>query len=179
MPTYIALLRGINVSGHKQVKMSLLQELFRNLGFEHVQTYIQSGNVIFNSPSSPVSTLAAKVKTVVQKEFGYSVPVLIIPAVDLERVLQNNPFLREKNIDPSKLFVTFLSQAPSKPSLVKLTSIKTGRDRFHSEGNLVYLHCPNGYGGSKLSNNTIEKTLNLEATTRNWKTVNELYRLSS
>lgn len=177
MPIYVALLRGINVSGHKSIKMEALRELLASLGFEDVQTYVQSGNVVFKTSNSSVPTIKAKVMAGIERKFGETVPTLIIPATNLRKIIQKNPFLNEKRIDDSKLHVTFLSQPPSELVLAKLSAIKTNDDSYHCIGDAVYLSCPHGYGGTKLSNNTIEKTLQVQATTRNWRTVRQLGRL--
>jgi len=175
---YVALLRGINVSGHKQVKMNQLRAVCIDIGFGNVRTYIQSGNVIFESAASSEKTLVGKVKSAILKEFGFSVPVLVFPASQLKRVLQQNPYLKEKGVDLSKLHVAFLSAVPSKTALANLANVKAGRDEFQCIDTLVYLHCPNGYGTTKLSNTAIEKAFGIEATTRNWKTVNQLYQMA-
>lgn len=167
------------MSGRNSIKMELLRELFNDLGYRNVQTYVQSGNVIFDSATSNETKISTKVKTGIQKKFGFSIPVLIVPTTSLKKIIQKNPFLKETDIDPTKLHVTFLSQMPSKLGLEKLQAIQAGVDQFRCMDNLIYLHCPNGYGRTKLSNNAIEKATGVEATTRNWKSINELHRIST
>ncbi len=172
--TYVALLRGINVSGHKIVKMEQLRAAFATLGFADAKTYIQSGNVVFKAPTQANQKLAKKIEEKVLLEFGFPVPVIVKTVEELTAAIENNPFANEKGIDPSRLHVTFLSQALEKNAQKMLNAIPAGPDRFSCSGENIYLHCPNGYGESKLSNSAFEKILSVKATTRNWNTVNRL-----
>jgi uncharacterized protein (DUF1697 family) len=178
MPVYISMLRGINVGPHNKIKMDRLRESFEALGFEQVKTYVQSGNVVFKTAKRSTSDLSKKIEERVLKDFGYSVPVISKTAEEMGKTIQNNPFLTMKGIDASKLHVTFLSQVPGQPALKKLDALVAGSDEFHYWGNEIYLYCPNGYGRTKLSNNALERVLGVRATTRNWRTVNNLYQIS-
>jgi uncharacterized protein (DUF1697 family) len=176
--TYIALLRGINVAGHKPVKMDQLRRAFEALGLEDVKTYVQSGNVVFNAPTQTSENLSRKIEEKIRRDFGIAVPVTVKTSVEVAGVIRNNPFLQEKGIDHSKLHVTFLSQAPQKAALKMLDAIAKTPDQFRCSGKEIYLYCPNGYGITKLSNNALEKALSVRATTRNWKTVTQLYEMT-
>ena len=174
MPTYIALLRGINVSGHKLIKMERLRAALEDLGFDDFRTYIQSGNIVFNATKQSADSLAKKIAGKIFDDFGFSVPVLIRTAAEMAAVVQENPFLMEAGIDESKLHVTFLSdQAPSSAEKT-LALLAAKSERFKICGREIYLCLPDGYGNTKLSNSAIEKKLSVQATTRNWKTVNVL-----
>jgi uncharacterized protein (DUF1697 family) len=177
MPTYIVLLRGINVGGHARVKMDALRELFEGLGFEGVKTYVQSGNVIFRSAKS-ASGLAKKIEDKMLSAFGIAVSVIVRTPEEVRSAIRNNPFLKQKDIDLSKLHVTFLSEAPEKAAWKRLDGLTSGRDQFRGSGREIYLYCPDGYGVSKLSNNAFEKLLSVRATTRNWNSVNKIYEMS-
>lgn len=179
MPTFIAMLRGINVSGHKSVKMERLRATFEALSFGNVRTYVQSGNVVFEGKGAPAA-IAAKIAVRIEKDFGFVVPVTVLTAEAIERVVAENPFLKEKGSDTTKLHVTFLSGPPAADGLKKLSALPAGPDRFSCRpaSTSVYLHCPEGYGNTKLSNVAIEKALALGATTRNWKTVTTLLRMA-
>ena len=179
MHTYIALLRGINVGGHKKIKMMDLQASFKELGFDKVRSYLQSGNIIFESSDSHCPSVIKKVKDKLLEDFGFSIPLLVKTPGDLNKIINNNPFLKKRGIDSAKLHVSFLSESPLNGALKELNDIETGKDIFHCLRTEIYLYCPDGYGRTKLSNNFLEKVLSVEATTRNWKTVNELYRISS
>ncbi len=174
---YIALLRGINVGGHKIVKMEALREAFVGMGFTDVATYVQSGNVVFQAAKIS-GDLAKKIEEMLHRRFGMAVPVIVRTAEEMGVVLKNNPFLKENGIDTGRLHVTFLSQPPQKMAAKGLDAIAAGPDRFHYCGQEIYLHCPNGFGGTKLSITTFEKLLAVGATTRNWNTVNKLWEMS-
>jgi uncharacterized protein (DUF1697 family) len=176
--THIAMLRGINVSGHKIVKMDRLRASFDALGFRNVRTYVQSGNVVFEAKVAAPAELPPKIAMRIARDFGFSVPVTVLTAAEMGRVVKENPFLKEQGIDLSKLHVTFLSDLPPGAGLKKLSAMPAGPDRFHCHRTSVYLHCPEGYGTTKLSNNAIEKALALGATTRNWKTVTTLHQMA-
>jgi len=178
MTAYISMLRGINVAGHKPVSMSELRELFEGLGCKRVRTYIQSGNVVFEAARQAPSNLSKQIEEKILSDFGFPVPVISKTAEEMGAAIRNNPFLREKGIDPLKLHVTFLSQAPTLGALKKLDALAAEPDRFRCSGREIYLHCPNGYGTTKLSNNALEKALSVTATTRNWRTVNKLYEMA-
>lgn len=176
--TYVALLRGINLGGHKIVKMDQLRKAFEDLGLGEVKTYIQSGNVVFNAPARDPVTLAKKIEEKIVRQFGFPVPVLVKTAAGVGDVIKNNPLVKEKDIDVSRLHVTFLSSAPEKSALKILDGIEATGDRFCCSGEAVYLYCPNGYHATKLGNNVLEKMLKVGTTTRNWKTVNQLYQMT-
>jgi uncharacterized protein (DUF1697 family) len=178
MPTYISMLRGINVSGQKIVKMELLRQTFEALGFEQVQSYVQSGNVIFKAARTSTTVLSKRIQKKILADFGFLVPVISKTSEDMGKVIKGNPFLKQTGIDVSRLHVSFLLQAPDEASLKKLSAIKSAPDQFRHSGDNVYLYCPNGYGNTKLSNNALERVLSLAATTRNWKTVTTLYQIS-
>jgi uncharacterized protein (DUF1697 family) len=176
--TYVCLLRGINVSGHKIIKMEQLRKSFGALGLGDVQTYVQSGNVVFKTPKQSSETLSNKIREKIARDFGFSVSVIIKSSEEVRRAIKNNPFLKQRGIDSSKLHVTFLSKAPEKDRLKALEALTAKPDQFRYSGTEVYLYCPGGYGRTKLSNNALERVLAVNATTRNWNTVNKLYEMS-
>ncbi len=178
MGIYIALLRGVNVSGQKKVQMKELAELFASLGFEKIITYIQSGNVVFNSKLKSGTAIAGMAEKGIKEKFGFNVPVHIIEKKELKGAISRNPFLNVKGVDQSKLHVTFLSEAPQKENLNKITSIDGGKDKIVIAGSYAFLYCPNGYGRTKYTNTVLERVLKVKATTRNWKTVNALFGLT-
>jgi len=176
MPTHIALLRGVNVGGNL-LKMERLRELCSQLDFHNVRTYVQSGNVIFESPGSPGQCLQ-RLKEKLAGETRLPVAVVLRTATDLRGILEGNLFLTRRGIDRAKLHVTFLGSAAPKTASQALAAIDAGDDEFHVAGKEIYLHCPNGYGITRLSNTRIEKLLSITATTRNWNTVNKLYEMA-
>ena len=176
--TYVALLRGINLGGHKIVKMDQLRKMFEEMGFAEVRTYIQSGNVVFNATARDPVSLAKKIEEKIVRQFGFPVAVVVKTAVEVGDVIKNNPLVKEKDIEVSKLHVTFLSSAPEKSVLKMLDGVDVEEDRFCCAGEAVYLYCPNGYHATKLGNNVLEKMLKVGTTTRNWRTANQLYQMT-
>jgi len=173
----ISMLRGINVSGQKTIRMPELKALVESLGFTQVTTYLQSGNVVFDCANGEVSTIAGSLEKAIERHFGFTVSVLMRDRDDFRRIIEGNPFLTGRNEDPERLHVTFLSALPSAVAVKDLeTSIDT-TDEYFLSGKEIYLFCPNGYGRTKLSNTFFEKKLKVAATTRNWKTVNALYAM--
>jgi uncharacterized protein (DUF1697 family) len=178
MEKFISILRGINVSGHRLINMKALQELYKNLGFTDIKTYIQSGNVVFQSKLSSPGSLEKQISQEILKVFGFEVPVLVIQRNDLMNISANNPFIQKGVQDITKLHVTFLSGEPEPGLTGKIDKEQYSPDEFEIQGKAVYLFCPGGYGNTKLSNTFFEKKLKLPATTRNWKTILELLKLS-
>ncbi len=171
---YIALLRGINISGQKLIEMKDLKESFENLKFRDVITYVQSGNVVFQAPGFKEVALVSKIEKMILKDFGFKVPVMVRSSHEIQEVFKTNPFLKKKDIDISRLYVTFTSQEPDKKPLKSLEKYITQNEEFKLIGREFFLHFPNSYGKTKLNNNIIEKVMSVSATTRNWNTVTQL-----
>ena len=173
------MLRGINVSGKKKIKMDDLRSLYEELSFENVVTYIQSGNVVFESTIKNTTSLKEKIETAIKVKYNFHVNVIIRTADELQKVINKNPFGQVDLANKGrKYLVTFLSATPSAKSISELQQYVTKPDKLVVYNNEVYLYIPNGYGKSKLSNTFIERKLGVEATTRNWKTIVKLYELS-
>jgi uncharacterized protein (DUF1697 family) len=177
MTTLLCMLRGINVSGQKKVPMAELREMFAGLKFANVRTYIQSGNVIFDSKETDEAALAKKISKKILSQFGFEVPVVIRTEKELSDTLKKNPFIKEKNIQEERLYITFLENEAVKELADKLKLPEGSTDRFVISGREIYLYCPGGYGETKLSNNFFESKLKVKATTRNWRTSNELLKM--
>lgn len=177
MPTYIALLRGINVSGKNKLPMAGLRALAETLDFQQPKTYIQSGNLIFHSEEEDQKLFAENLSKGIQEKFGFDVPVLILSQQELEDILKNNPFLIKEQDD--KLHVSLLAEEPSTANLKKLEGVDKGREEFVLKGKTLYLFMPDGYGRAKLTNNFLEGRLKVSVTTRNWKTMNMLAELAA
>jgi uncharacterized protein (DUF1697 family) len=177
METYIALLRGINVSGQKMIKMEELKKVLAELNFDSIRTYIQSGNIVFETEKTDSSHLEKKICEIIQKHFGFNVPVVIRSRPELEIIHKNNPFLGKRNEVADKLHVTFFPEEPDPDQWKKIEENSFLPDEFISSGKEVYLFCPDGYGRTKLTNQFFENKLKLTATTRNWKTIETLLKL--
>lgn len=179
MTTYIALLRGINVSGHNKIKMAELKQLFVNLGFNEVTTYIQSGNVIFQSEQIIISKIEQQIIEQIKQEFGHTINVLVLKKEDLSKIFISNPFLENKKIDIKSLYVTLLKDNYFVEGIKQLEPFLTNNEEFRIIDNCAYIYYPNGAGNSKLTTNLFEKKLKTTATARNWRTITKLVELSN
>ena len=179
METYISILRGINVGGKNKIKMNDLKELYEELKFKNIITYIQSGNIIFNSNQKAADqNIAKQIEKGISKKFNLDVAAVIRTINELKNIIKINPFLTMPGIDIEKLHVTFLEKVPGQIELDNTKKHDYTPDKFIIAGREVFLYCPGGYGKSKLSNNFFENKLKVKATTRNWKTVKKLVELA-
>ena len=176
----IAILRGINVGGKRRVLMADLKLLFENLGFFNIETYIQSGNVIFDTVSKLTNIeISDTIEKSILDKYGFIVPVIIRSVTELQQTINNNPFYQEKNTEITQLHLTFLKDKPLKENLLKIETYNSYKDEFFIAGKEVYVFCEEKYSQSKFTNNFFENKLKVSATTRNWKTVLKLLELSN
>lgn len=177
MPLYLALLRGINVSGKKLIKMEELRNYFEEAGFSRVKTYIQSGNVVFWSDIKDKRLLAKEIEALIEAKYSFDVSVFIIDKEGLEKAVDNNPFMdgrEEEEAGFRKLYVTFLSDKPAQERVELLLQAPIGKDLIEVVNDILYFKLESKASDSKLSNNLIESKLKLRATTRNWNTTLKL-----
>jgi len=167
---YIALLRGINVGGKNKLPMKQLAALFGSAGCTDVETYIQSGNVAFAASPSLAKSLPMGIATAINDAFGYNVPVVLRSAAELSRVVKANPFLNS-GADHKKLQVAFLADKPKAKQIASLDPNRSPSDEFQVQGSEIFMHCPNGLGKSKLTNQYFDRQLGTMSTIRNWRTV--------
>ena len=179
MARYISILRGINVGGNRKILMADLKSLFGKLGFSNVQTFIQSGNVIFEAEELKTSDLELRIQEVIAETFDFDIPVIVRSAEEMAESIANNPFWKEKDPDIDRLHLTFLKELPAPERLDKLIGMEFRPDRFQIIGKDAFIFCSGGYSDSKLTNQFFESKLGVSATTRNWKTVMKLYALSN
>ncbi|MEY8850123.1 DUF1697 domain-containing protein [Psychroserpens sp. XS_ASV72] len=175
MNTYIALLRGINVGGHKKVPMAELRKLLTNSGFENVSTYIQSGNVILNSSLSDIKMIEDKIQKSILEHFGFEVTVLVRTRNHFLNNFNNCPFKQEQK---ENSYFVLLSDVPKSENLEKVKDISYENETYQIIEDCLYFYSSVGYGNSKFNMNTFEKKLNMSATTRNYKTMVKLLSLS-
>lgn len=171
MITHLALLRGINVSGHNMIKMEALKTVLEAAGFQNVQTYIQSGNVFVDTDETNAAAVGFKIKQELFKNFGHEVPVVVIAKSDLDACLNNNPFLKEKEVDTKKLYVAFISTTLKDTSINDLKISQFKPDEARIDGNKIFIKYAVGAGKTRFDQKYIEKKLNVVATIRNWNTV--------
>jgi uncharacterized protein (DUF1697 family) len=174
MNTFIALLRGINVGGHKKILMSDLRELFEAIGFKNAQTYIQSGNVIYCSEASAKEG-ESLIFNAILKQYGWDVPVIVKTSSEMEEILENCPFSEAKK---ENSYFTLLSEAPAKDMIEKVQSLSYSKEEFIITDNCIYFYAEN-YGRTKFKNNFFERKLKVKTTARNYRTMVKLISLSS
>ncbi|MBM0238547.1 DUF1697 domain-containing protein [Micromonospora sp. ATA32] len=177
MSRYAALLRGVNV-GTTRIGMADLRRLVADLGHDDVRTYLQSGNVVFDSTSADAGKLARGIEGAIAEELGLTVPVLVRTGAELAKVTGGNPYAGQD--DPTKLLVAFLAAAPARAKVAALAVPGGENVEFTVVGREIYLHFPGGgYGRTRFTNAYLEKKLDVVATTRNWKSVRALAELTA
>lgn len=179
MTTHLALLRGINVSGHNMMKMEALKTMLENIGFTNVRTYLQSGNVFVDTEEESASKVGFMIKQEIFKVFGHEVPTIVITKEDLELCFKNSPYLKGKDIDTKKLYVAFVSTALKSENINDLKISQFKPDEASIDGNRIFIKYAIGAGKTRLEGKYIEKKLNVIVTMRNWNTVTNLLKMYS
>ncbi|WP_027138408.1 DUF1697 domain-containing protein [Gaetbulibacter saemankumensis] len=174
MIRYTAFLRGINVSGQKKVQMLELRNVLNQLGLKNVTTYIQSGNVVFETLKTDVKKLSITIQNTIESHFGFEIPVLVKTQAEIERIITDCPFSEEQK--DSSYYVLFYTK-PEEEKLISLSKESYPNETFHITSSCVYLFCEKGYGRAKCTNNFFERKLKIIATTRNHKTMLKLLSL--
>jgi uncharacterized protein (DUF1697 family) len=177
MTTFVALLRAVNVSGKNRISMAELRRALGGSGLAGAETYLQSGNVVFDAEGDDPATHAATLREVIEREFGHDVPVLVLKAAELAHIAAANPFV-VPGADEKSLHVTFLEEPAAKAAFGGLDLPAQGDEQAVLAGRVVYLHLPYGYGRTRLNNAYFERALKTSATTRNWRTVLALVEMS-
>ena len=176
---FIAILRGINVGSGRKVPMADLRKLCETLGLRQVQSYIQSGNLVFElAQPEPIPELEVRLQKAFSEAFGFEIPVLIRTSEEWAASTAKNPFLKEENVEIERLHLTCLKELPAPELLEKIKTFQYLPDRYEIIGRDVFIFCAAGYGTSKLVNSFFESKLKTPATTRNWKTVIQLNELA-
>ena len=175
MTRYVAFLRAINVAGQKLIKMKDLAQIFAAAGCKNVNTYIQSGNVIFDSKSTNSAALSKKIERTLQQALGYEVTIILRTIAELEALVRRDPFKKIKTGDQVMLFVVFLSNQTKPTPKLPLISIKENLELFEIKDGAAFIvsrRKQNGWFG--FPNAFVEKELGVVGTTRNWNTVNKI-----
>jgi uncharacterized protein (DUF1697 family) len=171
---YLALLRGINVAGQKRVPMADLKKVFESLKFKNVETYIQSGNVVFEYHEWETKPMVTAIEKAIHSKFGFEVPVVIRTEKDWPKILKSNPYPAEAKKEPKFLHVYLLADTPKEPKLAELKKYCEAGEKFELKGREFYVVYTAGAGKSKFVLSTIEKKLGVTGTARNWLTMLEL-----
>ena len=177
MTTHLALLRGINVSGHNMMKMEALKTMLESLGFQNVRTYLQSGHVFVDTEEESASKVGFMIKQEIFRVFGHEVPAIVITKEDLELCFKNNPFVKEKDIDIKKLYVVFVASVLKKENIHDLKISQFKPDEAVIDENRIFIKYAIGAGKTRLELKYIEKKLNITGTIRNWNTVTNLLKM--
>ena len=173
MPTYVALLRSVNVAGHGRLAMAELAQSFRALGYDNVTTFIQTGNVIFTTAKKSPSRIVVDIEQQLARDFGSSPAVILRTPAELRAVLAASPF-PARGADPSRHHVTFMATPPDATRLAEFTPPASRNDELVVVGREIYVHTPDGYHETKLTGSLLERKLGVITTTRNWNTVTKL-----
>ncbi len=176
MQTYIAFFRGINVGGHNRLPMKALKVQLEKLGLSGIKTYIQSGNVVFQSDPIDPSQLAEKIRAEVKKAHGFDPEVLVLRLDELKTALEANPF-PEAEPEPKTLHIGFLASTPVSPDMEGLESLRKDNERFQLKDRYFFLYAPDGIGRSRLAAKA-EKLLGVAMTDRNWRTAAKVMALA-
>lgn len=176
MHTYIALLRGINVGGNSQLPMRELTPLLEGLGLQNVKTYIQSGNVVFQTERTDRAALGQAITEAIRQSHGFAPYVLLLDGKELAAALAANPF-PEGEAEPKSLHLFFMDGSPQNYDTQALDRVKAADERYQLIGQVFYLHAPAGIGRSKLAA-TMGKGWGVNITARNWRTVSQVMALA-
>lgn len=179
MNTYIALLRGINVSGQKIIKMAELKKMFENLGFQNVRTYIQSGNLVFETNETVIPKLEKSIRKAIENTFGFDVQIQILIPDEIHKALEANPFLKDNSLDIKQHYFVFLNEIPSEENWNILKNMELKGEQMALSDKVLFVYYANGAGKSKLTTNIIESKLKVAATARNLNTTKKLLEIAS
>ncbi|HKW19852.1 MAG TPA: DUF1697 domain-containing protein [Ktedonobacterales bacterium] len=175
--TYIALLRGINVGGHRLIKMADLKAMFVAQGFGGAQTYIQSGNVVFRADEAE-EPLRERIERQIAATFGFPVVVALRTHNELARIITACPFAPDALAEGERLYVALLAETPTPTGIERMLASKIEPDEFRVVGREVYLLYRQNMRATQLTNNLLESRLGVPATSRNWRTVTTLAAMS-
>ena len=177
----VALLRGVNVGGHKKVPMADLRVMAEAMGFTRVRTYVQSGNLVFATKAKADAKLTARIEQAIEERFGFPVDVVLRTAEELRAVSQRNPFVnRPGGWEPSKLLVSFLREDPGAQAREAVAALNGGPEELRLEpGRELFIYYPNGAGKSKLAASKLDRALaGVTGTARNWNSVLALLEMA-
>jgi len=179
MPVLISMLRGVNVGPHHRIKMEDLRALYKSLKLEDARTYIQSGNVIFQTKERNVAAVGKKIQDAVERKFGFRPALILRTRGEMRQAIAANPFAKRQGIEPGKLLVTFLAAELGVDARANLAKLKTQHpEELHLVGRELYIYFPDGAGKSKLPWSSVEKLLNTTGTARNFSTVCKMLEIA-
>ena len=178
MKTFIGLLRGINVGGHNKIPMSDLRSLCVEIGWSNVQTYIQSGNLVFSAAGKPAS-LEAGLGRAIESHFGFSICTIVRSAADWPAYIKTNPFLDACKTEPHHVLLCLSRSAPKADAIDNLQERASKGERIAQIGNALWIHFADGVARSKLSPSVLDRFAGSPVTARNWLTVLKLGEMAT
>lgn len=178
MPAIIAMLRAVNVGPHNRIKMDDLRAVFESIGLANPQTYVQSGNIIFQTNKRDLEAHAREIEAAIEQKFGFRSDVILRTAGEMKDVIAKNPFADREGIEPGKLLVTFLAGQPAAEGRDYIRTITGGPEELHLIGRELYIYFPNGSGRSKLPVAAIAKKLKTPGTARNWNSITKMLEMA-
>jgi uncharacterized protein (DUF1697 family) len=178
MTVIISLLRGVNVGGRNKIKMEALRALYVSMGLRDVQSYVQSGNVVFRTKERDLAALAKKIGNGIERRFGFRPEVVLRTTAELRDAIQRNPFAKRRGIEPNRFLVTFLASDPGEEARENARRIRTDPEELILDGREAYIYFPNGMARPKMSWPAIERTLKTSGTGRNWNSVIKLLEIA-
>ena len=176
MNTYVVLLRGINVSGQKLIKMEFLRTLLQDHGYKNVRTYIQSGNIVLET-SQEIQALETELQSIFVHTFGYEIPMILFRRDVFETFPDKNPYPEETLTNTQKVYVTFLKETPSAKQIEQLYTYAGEGEQFTVMDTTVFVCCEKDGRKLKYSNHFMERLFKTKATTRNLATVQRIAQL--
>jgi len=174
MTAVIAMLRAVNLGSHNRVRMDALCALCSALKLRDPRTYVQSGNVVFETSERDIAKVARRIEDAMERDFGFRTDVIVRTADEMRDVVARNPFEKRRGLDGKRLLVFFFGKEPGAEAREKIRSIKVNGEELHMDGRELYIYFPDGQGRSKVSTAAIERMLKVAGTGRNWNSVTKL-----
>ena len=178
VPVIICLLRAVNLGSYNKVKMETLRIMCSSLKFRNPQTYLQSGNILFATEELDLPKITQKLSKRFSKDFGFSPQIILRTIDELRDVVKRNPFAKRRNIEPSKLLVSFLARDPGEDVRTKVRAFPSDVEEIRIDGKELYIYFPNGIGRPKFSMAALDKVLQVPGTGRNWNSVTKMLAMA-
>ena len=179
MAGIVSMFRGVNLGPHRRIKMDALRGVCAPLGLQDPRTYVQSGNVVFQTKEGSLERLALRIEDAFERAFGFRSEVILRTAAEMEDVIARNPLANRRGIEPARLLVTFLGAAPGAEARAKILEMQSDPEEIYLDGRELYIYFANGMARPKLSMAQIDRVLKTRWTGRNWNTVMALSEMAS
>ncbi len=178
MLAVVAMLRAVNLGSHNRIRMDALCALCTSLKLRNARTYVQSGNVVFQTSERNLSRVAALIEKRIERDCGFQTDVIVRSQDEMRDVVARNPFAKRKDVDGKRLLVFFFRSDLGTDAPEKIRSVKADGEELHLDGRELYIYFPDGVGRSKVSTSAIERMLKVAGTGRNWNSVTKLLEMT-